>query len=112
MNMNPQCDCKTHESPAKILNLDGQVISIGSLKLEDRPGLGSFSPTAEYQLPQLLDKTSCQEVVAEILGDNPHRHRLLRWHFCATVEGQPPMKLAPCSDYFVPDNHFHFRCDV
>jgi hypothetical protein len=97
---NPQCDCRKHESRAKILSLDGQEIATGGLRIRDGAGQSRFAPDAEFQTPQRLDTTSRPEVVADL---GTHQHRLLNWKFCTGT---------PHGSHNLEYNPYHFHFDV
>src|ERR1017187_5658173 len=81
--MNPQCDCKTRGSRAKVVRLDSQEIATGLLRLEVPGGEPSFVPDIQFQPPQPLDRTAYPEVIADL---GTHQHRLLKWYFCTGID--------------------------
>jgi hypothetical protein len=97
-DLNQQCDCRTHESRARILRLDGSEIATGSLRLESPHADGRFVPDGEFQPPRELDRTPHPEVEADL---GTHRHRLLKWRICTGTDAKHYRKQDDLA-------HFHF----
>jgi len=106
MDMNSQCDCRTRASLAKVLNLDGQVIATGPLKLSDgESASGWFEPDSESLLRNVLDANTYPEVLADL---GTHQHKLLNFSRLLDRAGQPSLTAGPFGELIV-NHRFYFQ---